>query len=59
MGEVLQDYSLTSIVDCCKKIFTETKKIGNPNNKGNEQVKNKKTTINNKIMQTQQCKKWT
>ncbi len=59
MGETLQDYNLVSVlkkqVNCCKKKFKETQKIGNPNNnEGNEQVDNKKTTTNNKIMQTQQ-----
>jgi len=59
MGEALQDYILVTILkkqmDCCKKIFTETKKIKNSNNnEGNEQVKNKKATINNNTMQTQQ-----
>jgi len=28
-------------------------------NEENEQVENKKTTTNNKTMQTQQCEKWT
>jgi hypothetical protein len=59
MGEALQDYILVTILkkqmDCCKKIFIETKKIENSNNnEGNEQVKNKKATINNKTMQSQQ-----
>ncbi len=46
-------------VDCCK-IMLQNKKIGNPNNnKGNDQVENKKTTTSNKTMQTQKRGKWT
>jgi hypothetical protein len=62
VGEALQDYNLLPIfkkqVDCCQKMFKETKKIRNPkNNKGNDQVENKKTTTKKKTMQTQQCGK--
>jgi hypothetical protein len=48
VGETLQDYKLLS--------FSRNKWIimGNSNNEGNDQVDNKKTTTNNKIMQTQQ-----
>jgi hypothetical protein len=53
MGEALQDYNLVSILkkrwivakNCLKK-----QKIENLSNEGNEQVENKKTTINNKTM---------
>jgi hypothetical protein len=55
VGKALQDYNLVSIlkkqVDCCKKMFKETKKIENlNNNEGNEQVEYKKTSTNNKTM---------
>jgi hypothetical protein len=41
-------------MDCCKKMFIETKKLETQtNNMGNEQVNNNKTTIDNKTMQTQ------
>jgi hypothetical protein len=57
MGEALQDYNLASILkkrwivakNCLKK-----QKIENLSNEGKEQVENKKTTINNKTMQTEQ-----
>jgi hypothetical protein len=50
VGEILQDYKLLS--------FSRNNWIamGKPNNKGNDQADNK-TTTNNKIMQTQQCRK--
>jgi len=64
MGEALQDYILVTIMkkqmDCCKKNIYRNKKIENSNNnEGNEQVKNKKATTNNKTMQSQQHGKWT
>jgi hypothetical protein len=41
-----------------QKNVLKNKKIGNPNNnEGNDQIDNKKTTTNNKIMQTQQHRK--
>jgi len=58
MGEALQDYNLVFVLKkkwIVEKNVYKNKKIKNPNNnEGNEQVKNKKTTTNNKTMQTQQ-----
>ncbi len=58
MGEALQDYNLVFIlnkqVDCCKKMFTKTKKS---KTQITTREMNKKTTTNNKTMQTQQHEK--